>query len=96
MGFRLDVLVAMLMTVAPLLMMAVHEHLPARLAGLALTQSLQLAGMLQWMVRQSAEVENNMTSGAVLCGSAVQEGCGGCVHWDCAGCAAAMPAYAFG
>ena len=34
----------------------------ARLAGLALTQSLQLGGMLQWMVRQSAEVENHMTS----------------------------------
>lgn len=39
-------------------------QLSARLAGLALTQSLQLAGLLQWMVRQSAEVENNMTSGA--------------------------------
>ncbi|KAL4420399.1 hypothetical protein ABPG75_010055 [Micractinium tetrahymenae] len=61
-GFRLDMLVALLMTVAPLLMMAVHGSLSARLAGLALTQSLQLAGMLQWMVRQSAEVENNMTS----------------------------------
>ncbi|EFN52562.1 hypothetical protein CHLNCDRAFT_138549 [Chlorella variabilis] len=61
-GFRLDLLVALLMTAAPLLMMAVHDRLSARLAGLALTQSLQLAGMLQWMVRQSAEVENNMTS----------------------------------
>ena len=52
------------MTAAPLLMMAVHDRLSARLAGLALTQSLQLAVTLQWMVRQSAEVENNMTSGA--------------------------------
>lgn len=52
------------MTAAPLLIMAVHESVSARLAGLALSQSLALAGLLQWMVRQSAEVENNMTSGA--------------------------------
>ena len=61
-GFRLDLLVAVLLTVAPLLMMAVHSQLSPRLVGLALTQSLYLAGMLQWMVRQAAEVENNMTS----------------------------------
>ena len=61
-GFRLDLLVAMVLTVSPLLMMAVHQSLSPRLVGLALTQSLYLAGMLQWMVRQAAEVENNMTS----------------------------------
>jgi ABC-type multidrug transport system fused ATPase/permease subunit len=61
-GFRLDLLVAIVLTVAPLLMMAIHDRLSPRLVGLALTQSLYLAGMLQWMVRQSAEVENNMTS----------------------------------
>lgn len=37
-------------------------QLEARLVGLALTQSLQLSGLLQWMARQSAEVENHMTS----------------------------------
>lgn len=62
-GFRLDLLVAVVLTVAPLLMVAVHDRLSPRLLGLALTQSLQLAGMLQWMMRQMAEVENNMTSG---------------------------------
>lgn len=30
--------------------------------GLALTHVLQLTGMLQWWVRQTAEVENTMTS----------------------------------
>lgn len=30
--------------------------------GLALTHVIQLTGMLQWWVRQTAEVENNMTS----------------------------------
>jgi hypothetical protein len=47
----------------PVRVVAPLSQISARLAGLALTQSLQLAGMLQWMVRQSAEVENNMTSG---------------------------------
>ena len=61
-GFRLDFLVAVLLTIAPLLMMSIHDKLSPRLVGLALTQSLYLAGMLQWMVRQAAEVENNMTS----------------------------------
>lgn len=37
-------------------------QLSPRLVGLALSQSLQLSGLLQWMVRQSAEVENNMVS----------------------------------
>lgn len=61
-GFRLDFLVAVLMTAAPLLVMAVHQDISAKLVGLALTQALTLSGCLQWMVRQSAEVENNMTS----------------------------------
>lgn len=30
--------------------------------ALALTQVLQLTGMMQWWVRQTVEVENNMTS----------------------------------
>jgi len=61
-GFRLDLMVAVLLTVAPLLIMSVHDKLSPRLVGLALTQSLYLAGLLQWMVRQAAEAENNMTS----------------------------------
>jgi ATP-binding cassette subfamily C (CFTR/MRP) protein 4 len=30
--------------------------------GLAITQSIGLMGMIQWGMRQSAELENNMTS----------------------------------
>ena len=64
-GFRLDFLVAILMTAAPLLMVGLRDTLGednVKLVGLALSQSLYLAGLLQWMVRQTAEVENNMTS----------------------------------
>lgn len=61
-GFRLDTIVAILLTAAPLLIMALRDDVSAKLAGLALTQSLGLAGLLQWAVRQTAEVENNMTS----------------------------------
>ena len=64
-GFRLDFLVALLMTAAPLLMVGLRETFGednVKLVGLALSQSLYLAGLLQWMVRQTAEVENNMTS----------------------------------
>lgn len=64
-GFRLDLLVALLMTAAPLLMVGLRDTFGednVKLVGLALSQSLYLAGLLQWMVRQTAEVENNMTS----------------------------------
>lgn len=54
--------------------MSRHEHLTslclaaarpqvsAAVLALALTHVLQLTGMLQWWVRQTAEVENTMTS----------------------------------
>lgn len=61
-GFRMDMLVALLMTAAPLLMMGIHDRLTARLVGLGLSQSLQLGGVMQWMTRQTAEMENHMTS----------------------------------
>jgi hypothetical protein len=47
-GFRLDFMVSLLLTAAPLLIVAVHDRVSPRLAGLALTQSLYLAGLLQW------------------------------------------------
>lgn len=64
-GFRLDLLVSVIITAAPLLMVGLRSKFGddnAKLVGLALSQCLYLAGLLQWMVRQTAEVENNMTS----------------------------------
>ena len=48
--------------------------LTASLAGLALYRSLQLAGVLQYMVRQATEVENSMTSGG-CCALLLHSGC---------------------
>lgn len=45
-----------------LLSLAVRERLSAAILALALTHVIQLNGMLQWWVRQTAEVENAMTS----------------------------------
>lgn len=53
------------------------------LAGLALYRSLQLAGVLQYMVRQATEVENSMTSGEWV------------LHWGCAADAVRAPLDAF-
>ncbi|KAI8103833.1 hypothetical protein M9435_006360 [Picochlorum sp. BPE23] len=64
-GFRLDIMVSIIITAAPLLMVGLRSKFGddnAKLVGLALSQCLYLAGLLQWMVRQTAEVENNMTS----------------------------------
>jgi ATP-binding cassette subfamily C (CFTR/MRP) protein 4 len=45
-----------------LLAMAIRDRVSAAVLALALTHVLQLTGMLQWWVRQTAEVENAMTS----------------------------------
>ena len=37
-------------------------QISVRLVGLALSYTLQLSGLLQWAVRQTAEAENDMTS----------------------------------
>jgi len=65
-GFRMDSLMFLLMTMACYLAVLFHEQAwfdvdPAVL-GLALTMLLQLAGTFQWTVRQSAEVVNQMVS----------------------------------
>ncbi|GBF93736.1 hypothetical protein Rsub_06068 [Raphidocelis subcapitata] len=61
-GFRLDVISTATLAAGVLLSLAVRERLSAAILALALTHVIQLNGMLQWWVRQTAEVENSMTS----------------------------------
>ncbi|KAF6260228.1 P-loop containing nucleoside triphosphate hydrolase protein [Scenedesmus sp. NREL 46B-D3] len=60
-GFRLDLIATVTLTMAVLLAMAVRAEVKAAILGLALTHVLQLTGTLQWWTRQTVEVENNMT-----------------------------------
>ncbi|GAB0494757.1 hypothetical protein MMPV_006053 [Pyropia vietnamensis] len=61
-GLRLDGLVAVVVGVTALLAIATAATLPAGLAGLALSQTLLLTGILQWGVRQASEAENLLVS----------------------------------
>ena len=54
--------VASLIVADSLLGTTTSPALSAGLAGVVLTQSLQLIGVFQYGVRQAAETENNMTS----------------------------------
>eukprot|EP00752_Nemacystus_decipiens_P006715 g6038.t1 len=64
-GFRLDMVVAMVLTASCFFSVAVNEYsdsIDAGLLGAALVYVLQLGGLFQWSVRQAAEVENQMVS----------------------------------
>eukprot|EP01134_Creolimax_fragrantissima_P003514 CFRG3514T1 len=61
-GFRLDGLCCILITVTAFVCIPLKDTLDAGLVGLLLSYVLQLQGLFQWAVRQSAEVENLMTS----------------------------------
>ncbi|KAI9218855.1 P-loop containing nucleoside triphosphate hydrolase protein [Blastocladiella britannica] len=58
-GVRLDLMSSVFLGVAAFLAqgIAVSGSLPAALAGLALSYTLQLNGLLQWLVRQTVECE---------------------------------------
>ncbi|XP_033954626.1 ATP-binding cassette sub-family C member 4-like [Pseudochaenichthys georgianus] len=59
---RLDGICAIFVTTVTFACLLLREQLDAGSVGLALTYSVTLMGMFQWGVRQSAEVENMMTS----------------------------------
>ncbi|KAG2425890.1 hypothetical protein HYH02_014893 [Chlamydomonas schloesseri] len=61
-GVRLDGVAGTTLLAAALLAMAMRSRVNTGVLALALTHVLQLTGVMQWVVRQSAEVENNMTS----------------------------------
>eukprot|EP00897_Mesotaenium_endlicherianum_P000565 jgi/Mesen1/10509/ME000083S10014 len=60
-AFRLDGICSVVLLLASVLAIAARRQLSPSLVGLALTYMLQLSGMFQWAVRQSAEVENMFT-----------------------------------
>ncbi|CAM9886717.1 unnamed protein product [Scytosiphon promiscuus] len=64
-GFRMDMVVIIVLIASCFFSVAVNEYsdsVDAGLLGAALVYVLQLGGLFQWSVRQSAEVENQMVS----------------------------------
>ncbi|GAX82138.1 hypothetical protein CEUSTIGMA_g9566.t1 [Chlamydomonas eustigma] len=61
-GFRLDLICALTLSATALLAVAAEGMVQPQLLGLALTYTMSIMGVMQWFVRQTAEVENNMTS----------------------------------
>lgn len=59
---RLDGICSIFVTITTFGCLLLRDQLDAGSVGLALTYSVTLMGMFQWGVRQSAEVENMMTS----------------------------------
>ncbi|GLG99905.1 Probable multidrug resistance-associated protein lethal(2)03659 [Gryllus bimaculatus] len=60
-GFSLDVLVLIYITIITFSFLVIQENFGGSV-GLAITQAMALTGMMQWGMRQSAEVANNMMS----------------------------------
>ncbi|XP_071052810.1 probable multidrug resistance-associated protein lethal(2)03659 isoform X1 [Onthophagus taurus] len=61
-GFFLDMLCALYLTAITLSFIIFASSTAAENVGLAITQALGLTGLLQWGIRQWAELENQMTS----------------------------------
>jgi ABC-type multidrug transport system fused ATPase/permease subunit len=61
-GFRLDFLCTFILIVMVFLSAAFKGTYDVGLIGFALVYTLSLSGLAQWSVRQSAEVENQMTA----------------------------------
>ncbi|XP_047432401.1 ATP-binding cassette sub-family C member 4-like [Mugil cephalus] len=61
-AFRLDGMCSIFVAITTFGCLLLRDQLDAGSVGLALSYSITLMGMFQWGVRQSAEVENMMTS----------------------------------
>eukprot|EP00753_Platysulcus_tardus_P008156 PLAT157.2.p1 GENE.PLAT157.2~~PLAT157.2.p1 ORF type:complete len:1456 (-),score=796.76 PLAT157.2:104-3955(-) len=61
-GIRLEVLGALVSSLAALVAVGNREALGAGLAGLALSQAMSITGLLNWAVRVATEAEMNLTS----------------------------------
>lgn len=61
-GFWLDIACLIYITVVTISFFLIGEENSGGSVGLAITQAIGLTGMLQWGMRQSAELENQMTS----------------------------------
>eukprot|EP00039_Didymoeca_costata_P001601 m.53653 g.53653 ORF g.53653 m.53653 type:complete len:1321 (-) comp10876_c0_seq1:105-4067(-) len=61
-GFRLDAIVFTLMTVVTFAAVAMRDEIGAGEVGLTLVYVIMISTSFQWFVRQSAELENQMTS----------------------------------
>jgi len=65
-GFRMDFITVVMLGFASFLSVVVQQHgwlqINPTLLGLALMLMIQLAGLFQWTIRQSAEVVNHMVS----------------------------------
>lgn len=61
-GIRLDMISNSIVTIVSLLLVILRGSIAPALAGVVITQAMQLTGMFQYGVRQLAEVENLMTS----------------------------------
>jgi ABC-type multidrug transport system fused ATPase/permease subunit len=61
-GFRMDYIVAAIISAAALIAVITRNSIDPEVVALSLTYILQMTGVFQWAVRQSAETENLMTS----------------------------------
>ena len=61
-GLRLDVGVYIVITATVYLSCFLRDHVDVGLLGFALVYALSVTALFQWCIRQSAEVENHMTS----------------------------------
>ncbi|GIM00722.1 hypothetical protein Vretimale_5669, partial [Volvox reticuliferus] len=61
-GVRLDAVAGTTLLAASLLAVAMRDKINTGGLAMALTQTVQMTGLMQWVVRRTAEVENTMTS----------------------------------